>query len=317
MTNYEPQIGTIRPAAISELWKHEAKEFTPWLVKHIEELSKVLGMQLKDVESEVIAGNLRLDILAKDQNDRNVVIENQIKESDHDHFARIILYASCFNASTVVWIAKEFAPEHCTALNWLNEHSSGISYYGIEIKSIRIDNRPFREDESLPAPQFNIITFPLVQPGQAKLQAQELTAYKQFQLSFWESFRQKLLQKSEPDIARQKAGPNNWYGVELGHSEVSMYATCKRGNKVGIYIYIYPNESVDKVFSYLEERKSEIEESIGVNLQWTPDTNYAVSIYNDKFDLSDESQREQALDWLVEMTIKFYDEFHKQITNLS
>jgi len=114
-------------------------------------LSEIIGIKLIEPKCEVQVGNYQCDITCKvESDDRLVVIENQIEDSNHDHLGKSIVYASGINASIIVWIVKNARLEHISAIEWLNENTdSKIGFFLIEIEAIKIG-------ESLPAPQFRI-----------------------------------------------------------------------------------------------------------------------------------------------------------------
>ncbi len=151
------KLGKIEEVPLRKIWKNEARDFTPWLAdqENLDTLGDVLGLGLVEAEQETKVGNFSADIHCKIENDnRTVIIENQIESSNHDHLGKTIVYASGVNASVVVWIVKNARPEHVSAVEWLNEHTdSDIGFFLVEIHAIKIG-------DSDPAPQFNVVTQP-------------------------------------------------------------------------------------------------------------------------------------------------------------
>ena len=41
------KISTLSKVDIRDIWNHEAHDFTPWLASNLQELEKVLGMDLE------------------------------------------------------------------------------------------------------------------------------------------------------------------------------------------------------------------------------------------------------------------------------
>ncbi len=137
-----PKLGKLEPVAVTQIWTHEAHEFTPWLVQNLELLSEALDMPLESPQKEVVLQEAgRVDILAKlrsdDDTEETVAIENQLGPADSDHFARLIGYAASQDARILVWVASEFAPYHRRNLEWLNEKGT-IEIYGVQVKAWRI-----------------------------------------------------------------------------------------------------------------------------------------------------------------------------------
>jgi hypothetical protein len=126
-------LGTLKQLHVRQIWRDEARDFTPWLFENITELGKILGLELQVERTEVPCGPYAADIIATDTlTSQLVVIENQIGKTDHDHLGKCLTYTAMLEASTVIWIATEFTPEHKKAIDWLNDHTRDeISFYGV------------------------------------------------------------------------------------------------------------------------------------------------------------------------------------------
>ena len=73
-----------------EIWKYEARHFTPWLAKNIDYLSDVLNM---DIAVQTVEGNVGpyfVDIYGEDSSGNKIIIENpsvvKIKIQGHESF---------------------------------------------------------------------------------------------------------------------------------------------------------------------------------------------------------------------------------------
>lgn len=306
------ELGILKTVAARQKWISEARDFTPWLAQNITALNQALGLELEVENIEVQCGPYSADILAKDTlTDQYVVIENQLEKTNHDHLGKAITYASVLDASTIMWIATDFTPEHKKALDWLNDHTSDeISLYGVQVELWQID-------ESNPALKFNIVS----KPNQAVMQAarskasDDLSDSKKFQLDFWNKFKEKLaLTKRIPSL--QTPRPQYWFDISLGKSNIHLSNTCNTDvNMVGVRVYI-GNKIADSMLPFLESNKSEIEASIGQSLQWNPnpENRDKIIILWHTTDFKDPKKVEEALEWLVEYTIKFRDTFSRFVT---
>jgi hypothetical protein len=77
-----PQLGRLHPVAAREVWLHEARDFTPWLLANADVLGEVLGMDLVLSEAEHRVGGYALDLIGKDQaTGETVIVENQLEPS--------------------------------------------------------------------------------------------------------------------------------------------------------------------------------------------------------------------------------------------
>ena len=135
-----------------KVWSHE-DDFTIWLEKNINVLNDVIDLSLSIVGCKQAAGDFIVDLIAKDEYGNLVVIENQLKRSDHDHLGKLITYLTKKDAKAAIWIVKEARHEHIGAISWLNESSSG-SFYLIKI------GNPVPIRNSLPKPLLTTIVDP-------------------------------------------------------------------------------------------------------------------------------------------------------------
>src|SRR5512145_3279244 len=107
-------LSKLERVPLREAWKHEGGEFTPWLAEadNINSLADALGVsELVLVAVEHWVGDFKLDILCTD-GDEQVIIENQLEETNHRHLGQLLAYAAGVGAKKVIWVAESFRPEH-------------------------------------------------------------------------------------------------------------------------------------------------------------------------------------------------------------
>lgn len=259
-----PELGRLEEVNVRELWIHEQYDFSNWLAKeeNIELLNEVLGLTLVDIEKEVFVGAYRCDLVAKDETSgQNVIIENQLEASNHDHLGKIVTYASGLDANVIVWIVKEAREEHRSAIEWLNNNTNkNLNFFLIEIHAYRIGN-------SLYAPKFEIVEKPNDFIKNAKIQAgsEELNKSQSERLVFWTRFNDVVSERGKPFNLR-KATTDHWYDVAIGVSGVLVEITLvNKEGCVGIALYIIDDK---ELFDSLNEKKIEIESKLGFELDW-------------------------------------------------
>lgn len=147
--------------------------------------------------------------------------------------------------------------------------------------------------------------------------ANRVTDPHQFQLDFWTKFKAKLEATGKiPTL--QTPQPHNWYDVRIGRSNILLNNVCNtQKNFVGVKLYIR-NQVVDVYYPALEARRNEINHALGCEPMW--DANPAakdktIALFH-KTDLSDQQKIEEALDWLVQQTIIFYNVFSKEVKGI-
>ena len=292
-----------------KMWKNEATDFTPWLAKNIEDLAERMGMELEVVGQEVSVGPYSADILAKDVNTGDyVVIENQLEKTNHDHLGKSITYASVLNAKNIVWVATTFTEEHKKALDWLNDNTNeDLSFWGIQIELWQIG-------EDTASVRFNIVSMPSSDVKTIKKKSNIESESNKIQLQFWTRFKDKLQETKHIPKLQMPQG-RYWYDVSIGRSYVHLSNFCNTWKSVvGVRLYI-ENKAAETYFPALLARKTEINAQLGFEPTWDANPSAkdkTIAIQSDIV-FSDPQNMEKVLDWMVEMTLKFYDVFSKEV----
>ena len=139
----------------------------------------------------------------------------------------------------------------------------------------------------------------------------------QFQLDFWTKFKAKLEATGKiPTL--QTPQPHNWYDVRIGRSNILLNNVCNtQKNFVGVKLYIR-NQVVDVYYPALEARRNEINQALGCEPEWDANPSAkdkTIALFHKK-DLSNPEKVEEALDWLVQQTIIFYNVFSKEVKGI-
>ena len=140
------EVGRLKKVELRDVWKHEAHDFTPWLMDNSEVLGDALGLEIEFTTSEQQVGPYKVDIIGKDlTHDSVLIVENQLGKTDHGHLGQLITYAANTDAVTVVWIAKEFSDEHRQAIDYMNTlagDSRVARFYAVQVSAVQIGNSP-------------------------------------------------------------------------------------------------------------------------------------------------------------------------------
>lgn len=298
------KLGKLQEVDIRNIWAHEQHDFSKWLASesNINVLGETLGLSLTDIETEKFVGNYRCDILCKDEiTGKNVLIENQLESTNHDHLGKIITYASGLDAAVIVWIVAEARQEHASAIEWLNLHTDeSVSFFLIEIHVFRIG-------ESDPAPQFQIIQQPndFVKTVKSIANSKEMSKAESSRMEFWNQLNDYIDQHGKP-FNKHKATKDHWYNVAVGSSQC--YITIELVNKehyVRVGLYIPDNK---ELYDTIHKNKEAFEKTVGFPIEWDRlDGKKAASIHACIPGLNFEKQANypQLMEEIVKKTLAF------------
>ena len=260
----EQRLSSIERVDLRTEWPDETADFTPWLAENISALGNALGMALEVEEREAPVGRYSLDIRATDVNrDRPVIIENQLDASDHTHLGQLLTYAAGYDAKVVVWLTREFRDEHRKALDWLNNQTGeDIQFFGVVVELLKIDR-------SRPAPNFKLIAYPndWRKERVSRPVSKRGERYRQFFQKLIDTLRE------ERFTGPRKTQPQHWYNFPTGYGRRVVYEasfTRDKGARTELYIDTGDGENNLRVFSNLEEHKTEIEAEFDQPLEWEP-----------------------------------------------
>ena len=303
-----------------EIWPTEPQHFTKWLAENIEEIGETLGMTLDQAQTktEVQVGKYRLDILTWDLNSNTqVIIENQLGTTDHNHLGQLLTYAAGLDSGNVVWVTGDLGEEHRQVLDWLNRRTGeDTKFFGVIVELWRIGDSP-------PAPYFRVVASPNEwNPGTTAIGNGLNPSGK---------FRQSLRDTCDARGVKYSGKPGgnwHWLNFEYPVKNVRYEATWHKG-KPGLQMII--NMQGDdgrvwnqKMFNALELHRLEIngdiveseedESPVWQNTKDKADTRIMIcrtgSIFNDT-----ESWAEFQ-DWIIQKLHKFREVFTPRLQKL-
>ncbi len=250
-----PELGGLEPVPVREAWPSEA-DFTTWLAENIDLLSRKIGLNLNLIQEEAwLAPSSdwqgRVDILAREDGTGDyVVIENQMEESDNDHFAGLLHYASHSGSRILILVAGSIGDCHRRTMDWLNE-GNAVRIYGVEMSAWRNVNSIERRLELVAGPD-----------KRSEWLAFEYPADKQRYLDF---FRPLVAELVEKDIAdRNIARPANDQEFPSGFAGIDYHVGFWSGPSLDVYLWIatWDTDINKQIFDALHEQRTEIEEEL-------------------------------------------------------
>lgn len=305
-------LGKLKEVDIRTVWKHEQYDFSKWLSlpENIQELSDTIGLSLTDIETEKFVGGYRCDIICKDEiTGKNVLIENQLEPSNHDHLGKIITYASGLDAAVVIWIVQEAREEHASAIEWLNKHTDDdLAFFLIEIHAFTIG-------DSKPAPQFRIIEQPnefakMVKEVSKNIDLNESQTYR---LEFWNMFNTVIEERGKP-FNKHKPSTDHWYTVAIGSSKCHISIDLvNKENRIRVSLWIPNNKDL---FDKLLVEKENIENEANIQFDWDRlDTKKAslICTYLEGLDFEKQDNYKDLMNQIIDYVVVFKKVFSKYI----
>lgn len=258
-------LAELKRVPLRTIWPNEASDFTPWLAQHIDRLSAVLGMDLDLRQQEASVGDFSLDVLARDLGSgRQVVIENQLERTDHDHLGKLLTYAAGFNADVVVWIASEIREEHRQSLDWLNQRTDEeTEFFAVVVEVLRIG-------DSAPALSFKPVAFPnewrKTRTTSKSSTSDKAEKYREYFQTLIDGLRDE-----HRFTGARKGQPQNWYSFSSGVSGITYGTSFAMGNRVRVEIYLGRSGDADHnkgLFDLMKQSQDELERAFGESFDW-------------------------------------------------
>jgi len=309
-----PDFGTLVYLDIRDMWLNEARDFTPWLKDNIDKLGEVIGIDLEVIQSEADVGDFSLDLLAKDLGTgQNVIIENQLENTDHDHLGKLLTYAAGFEASVIIWISKSIRDEHRQTLEWLNERTDvATQFFGITIEVFKIDN-------SRPAFKFVPVVFP---NDWQRINKQRSINNLTPRAEEYRIYFQRLIDvlREDYNFTRARIGqPQGWYTFPSGIVGILYGTSFARNNRVRVELFIdFGDIEQNKIFfDSLLNNRQQIETEFGSALSWErldEKRSSRVALYREgSIDTTTENLSE-IQQWSIDNLIKFKRVFSPYIS---
>lgn len=289
------EIDILKKHSLSSVWKYEDADFTPWLTKNINVLSKVLNLPLLNAKSEQHTENFYVDIVASTGlGEDNVVIENQYNASDHDHLGKLITYAAFFKAKYAIWIAEKMRPEHILAINELNK-SESTGFFAIEASVMKIgDSKPALNLDVLASPQ---------------IAAFQYQGTKKVLYDFWSLFLSECASQTNLKIKR-KPSVDSWMDFSSGKSDVYFNVfTNKNRMRVSLVFNNKSKEINEKNYEKFLLAKNDIEKQLG-ELTWESSPNEKRTVFITK-EFTDGGYGSPTEIWqaIISKVVTYYEKF--------
>ena len=261
---------------LREIWPDEAKNFTPWLLANLDDLSRTLSLgDLEPLTPVPQAGHYQPDIVARDEDKDLIVIENQLGPTNHDHLGKLLTYMAWLDARVGVWVTIQATAEHKKAVEFVNSLTGDdFALYLVEIRAFTVgDNGPTTW-------LFQQVVFPSTQVKQLVRRGQrETTSRREANIKARMDFLTMAVAK-----IREKAGlfmnvnpcePNQWVsqGLKIGKGGLvwAMVVTTDRCRAEFYICHSDPRVNVER-HKLLLENKDDIEKAVGAPLAWTETT---------------------------------------------
>lgn len=159
-------VGKLKKINLNEVWANEVDGFASWLQQEeiLEMLGEALELSLKSAGGEIPLDTLPGAVLAKDaKRGHYVIVLGHLDGMSHEAFGKLIMYAAGLEAKAMICVGQEITAEIRQSLDWLNMVSrDDVNFYATELELWRID-------DSVPAPNFNVVCQPNMWARQLKM----------------------------------------------------------------------------------------------------------------------------------------------------
>lgn len=137
-------FGTLELVDPESVWAEGAEDFAPWFLAHSRQLGDVLGLEAGLSEARQFTTRSATGVIGRDDGGEDVVVVSSQKAVAEDaDLGHALGMAASSGAATVALVSAKFEEEQLQALAWLNNQTkSGVQWYGIEMKVVRIADSP-------------------------------------------------------------------------------------------------------------------------------------------------------------------------------
>ena len=297
MTDQAP--GRLETVPLRNVWQDEAKDFTPWLARHLDLLGTALNLELTLLDEEAAVGPFSADIVAEAAGVGQVVIENQLTLTDHRHLGQLLTYAAGKRASVLIWVAQRFQDEHRAALELLDDWSpEGTLIFGVEVRVVRIG-------DSLPAPEFRPLVFPNEWIRESRRTSQASPDANRYR-EFWRPLRAQMTGEGIPPNTRRGDASSQSFRSAIGTNGILYYLTFKGDSQAEVQFSVDTDNITQNkdIFDELFQKREEIEQTVGTTLQWDRrDENRASIIRATHSGSLDDppSRQDEIREWMIEV----------------
>ena len=302
-------LGKLEKVDVREVWKHEARDFSAWLVKdeNLSLLSEELGIDIESIGTEESSGRFRVDILAKEANSGDyIIIENQLEPTNHDHLGKVITYAAGYGAKYLIWIVKDVLEEHQKAIEWLNEHlDDSISCFLIKIEVWKIG-------DSRPAPRFEVITLKNNWASNLKrtIADGELSPHRVNQLEFWTALVENFKSR-DTQMKLQSPSAQHWLNFSMGSVISHLYLTINTKDNF-ISCDLWTNDK--GFYSFLQSQEEEIRAELGYDFRWWEANKSAcIRTIHEVNDVFNQEEYQKYFDWFYAAVKKYLEVFPEYV----
>ena len=290
------QIHRLDEVDLRLVWPNEAQDFTPWLASNPEHLGELIGIDLELEGEEMPVGRYSADIVFRDAStgDR-IVVENWLEPTDHDHLGKLITYASGLQATYGVLVAREFRPEHRSALAWLNSISkTGTGFFGIEVHAVQIADSPT-------AVKLDVVVEPDDWSREVSV-AVELSEGMARYRDWWSEFLPAFHARYPGWSNATKPQAQGWMNFPARKSYIQYTLTWTSGSSplgYALRVELYMDDGA-RFYPHLSKHRQEIDDAINGDLQWEelPDSKASrLALYLDPAEPSDRDHWPQYREW--------------------
>jgi hypothetical protein len=257
-------IAKLETVAVRELWKHEERGFSAWLAENLDPLGEAVGLTLRNPIREKEVGRFSLDVLAETEGGAQVIIENQLDLTNHDHLGKVLTYLSNLEAKIAVWIAGDIREEHAEAIRWLNEFTpADTAFYLVKLSAFRING-------SDPAPHFVVVAGPTETGRSVGQEKKELAGRQVLLLKFWGQLLERARQRGVQYHAQRSPGKDSWLSAGAGIKSGVAYNYNVWIDSAAADLWIQTESAAEnkRIFDHLHGQREKVEASFGGPLIW-------------------------------------------------
>ncbi|HIK44970.1 MAG TPA: DUF4268 domain-containing protein [Leptolyngbyaceae cyanobacterium M65_K2018_010] len=325
----KPKLGRLEKLHPADYWQSGA-DFQHWLTEaeNLELLSEALELDLHPNRGFGSNQGVDYGLFQGTESNHLVLVAAQPGPAEATYLGQLITWAAREAASTVVWVAAEFAAAQGQALQWLNQLGEDrVEFIGVEVElwqigknAMAVNFKPLdsaRPRDSSEADAAVVEQTEVVAEAEGIAEPEPLTEQQQENLDFWSGLCDRL-DRLGSLVKPGSPSPEATLGFAIARAGFRLNTILDRDHQSLYTELLLSGVDAHPHFSLLAHERELIADEIGLPLIWDDSGEHTCVIASTlgEVDLADRDRWPDYQAWFCDCLERFYEAFFDRIKQL-